>query len=627
LNGELDHLFKLPVSPLSMVVTSASVVAPGERVELCFEEISAPKVWIVMSARIIKYLASEGSLAQLAKVKLLCSVPDVCLASSVFWFERIYWLIKQRMVRRSVPIALYPSWKEIVADELERFVGETPCYKGGDVVISVIICVGSKDREEDVHATIQSIRNQSCSPADFVVVHDTEQDWVSSVLGDTSEVRGVPGNRCAEYVASLKEGNVMFLKAGDVLDSSALRIFNKTLTENGPAECVYSDEEFIESEVDNLVPVLKPDFDPYLLRSAQYIGRACVYSVQWLQQVFSDTEHDAILQNFDLSEPLAGLSSSSIRHVPFVLMTSSHRELAKVDKASLSFSSGSYPLVSIIIPTRDCLEMLQPCIGSIVGNTDYSRFEIIVVDNQSRNLETQTYLEELGRSDVARIITVNEPFNYSALNNKAVASAKGSVLAFLNNDIEIKSPAWLSEMVALAETSGIGSVGARLLYPDGSIQHAGVAMGIGLAGHPWKGADPSNPHLDIHVNRLKSVSANTGACLVVRKDHFESVGGFDESLAVAFNDVDLCLKLQVAGLRNVWTPEATLIHHESVSRGRNNTPEKRRQFESEKRIMRQRWGDTLKSDPYYNPNLTYEVEDGGLALFPRHLYPKKWWQF
>jgi len=114
---------------------------------------------------------------------------------------------------------------------------------------------------------------------------------------------------------------------------------------------------------------------------------------------------------------------------------------------------------------------------------------------------------------------------------------------------------------------------------------------------------------------------------VVRKDHFESVGGFDESLAVAFNDVDLCLKLQEAGLRNVWTPEATLIHHESVSRGRNDTPEKRRQFESEKRIMRQRWGDTLKSDPYYNPNLTYEVEDGGLALFPRHLYPKKWWQF
>jgi GT2 family glycosyltransferase len=282
---------------------------------------------------------------------------------------------------------------------------------------------------------------------------------------------------------------------------------------------------------------------------------------------------------------------------------------------------GPTPLVSIVIPTKDALDVLRPCIESIEQKTSYGAYEIIIVDNGSKEELTLSYLNELEAEGRARVVVVAAPFNYSRLNNVAVQSANGDILAFLNNDIEVVDPGWLGAMVELASLSAIGAVGARLLYPNGEIQHAGVALGLfGLAGHPWKMTEPCALEAELFLTRQRSVSAVTGACMVVRRDVFESVGGFDEALAVSYNDVDLCLKIKKLGLRIVWTPQATLVHHESVSRGRPKTAAQLAQFDAEKRIMKNRWAGRLQDDPCYNPNLTPDTEDGGLALFPRHLH-------
>ena len=214
-----------------------------------------------------------------------------------------------------------------------------------------------------------------------------------------------------------------------------------------------------------------------------------------------------------------------------------------------------------------------------------------------------------------RILLRPEPFNFSRLNNSAVQEATGDVLAFLNNDIEVTHEEWLEEMLTLALQPHAGCVGAKLLYPDGRIQHAGIVLGLGgVAGHGHRFARADDPGYLGRLQCVQNVSAVTAACLLVRKRVFNQVGGFDESLTVAFNDVDFCLKVRAAGYLNLWTPFAELIHHESVSRGRDLTPSKARRFADEYAMMQRNWGLELLSDPYYSPHLTYDREDFSLRL-------------
>jgi len=208
-----------------------------------------------------------------------------------------------------------------------------------------------------------------------------------------------------------------------------------------------------------------------------------------------------------------------------------------------------------------------------------------------------------------------EPFNFSRLNNAAAREANGTVLAFVNNDIEITREDWLDEMVALALRPETGCVGAKLLYPDGRLQHAGVVIGLGgVAGHGHRFVRGDEAGYLGRLRATHEVSAVTAACLVIRRSVFDAVGGFDEELAVAFNDVDFCLKVRAAGYRNLWTPFAELIHHESVSRGRDLTPAKAKRFAEEYAAMQRRWGGQLLGDPYYSPHLTYDREDFSLRL-------------
>jgi GT2 family glycosyltransferase len=282
------------------------------------------------------------------------------------------------------------------------------------------------------------------------------------------------------------------------------------------------------------------------------------------------------------------------------------------------------PKVSIIIPTRNAESLLRLTISSIVGKTTYPQFEIIVVNNRSDDAGTLKYFAEL-RSNGISVIDYDAPFNFSAINNFAAKQATGTLLAFLNNDLEVISPDWLDEMATQALRPDIGAVGAMLYYPDDSVQHAGAVLGLtgpagkdGVAGHAFKGFKRGAEGQRNRMRLVQNYSAVTAACLVIRREVFERVGGFNErDLAVAFNDIDFCLRVRQAGFRNLWTPFAEFYHHESASRGLENTPEKLARFASEVTYMRRKWSAILDADPAYNPNLSLQHEDFSLSFPPR----------
>jgi GT2 family glycosyltransferase len=273
-------------------------------------------------------------------------------------------------------------------------------------------------------------------------------------------------------------------------------------------------------------------------------------------------------------------------------------------------------LVSLIVPTRDRLDVLRPCVEALLQRTAYRHFEVLIVDNQSSRPETLAYLGDVARRDArVRVLRWDYPFNYSAINNFAAAQAGGAILGLLNNDVEPINADWLDEMVRQAVRPEIGCVGAKLYYPSGRIQHAGVILGIGdVAGHGHKYFPGTASGYFGRLKVVQNLSAVTGACLMVRKQVFEQVGGLDaEHLPVAFNDIDFCLRVREAGYRNLWTPYAELYHHESVSRGGEDTPEKQARFRAEVEYMKATWGEQLIQDPAYNTNLTRKREDFSLA--------------
>jgi GT2 family glycosyltransferase len=279
------------------------------------------------------------------------------------------------------------------------------------------------------------------------------------------------------------------------------------------------------------------------------------------------------------------------------------------------------PKVSLIVPTRDRVELLRMCVESLLEKTRYPNFEVLVVDNRSADPEALAYLASLRGRDRVRVMSYDAPFNYSAINNLAAANCDGQVLGLVNNDIEVISEDWLDELVGHALRPDVGAVGAMLYYPDRTIQHAGVILGLGgIANHAYVGQPAGYPGHGARGKVAQNLSAVTAACVVVRREVFEEVGGLDEAFEVAFNDVDFCLRLLSRGYRNVWTPFAELYHHESASRGRDDSEEKARRFQGEVRRMERRWGDFLHADPAYNPNMSLEIPGFELAQPPREAH-------
>jgi GT2 family glycosyltransferase len=402
---------------------------------------------------------------------------------------------------------------------------------------------------------------------------------------------------------------VLPLAQGTTLRPHALLDLALVLQQHPEAELVYSDEDRIQNGR-RLDPRFKPAWSPDVLRAHDYIDAltllraATVRSVGgWRAEAGSACRHDLLLRL------AARVAPETIVHVAKVLV-----HTAEATEPPLARPHYAVPMppprVSLIIPTRDSAALLETCISSIRRHTRYPDYEILIIDNGSVEDTTKALFARLTADPAIRVLPRPGPFNFSALNNSAVGEATGSIVGLVNNDIEATEDGWLDEMVALAARPDAGCVGARLLYPDGRLQHGGIVIGIGgVAGHAHRFAPPSAPG---YLNRLRTVqnmSAVTAACLLVRKSVYDQVSGLDEGLTVAFNDVDFCLRVRAAGYLNLWTPFATLTHHESASRGRDMTPAKARRFADEYAAMQKRWGADLLADPYYSPNLSYDRED------------------
>lgn len=269
------------------------------------------------------------------------------------------------------------------------------------------------------------------------------------------------------------------------------------------------------------------------------------------------------------------------------------------------------PLVSILIPNKDHVDELKRCLKSIEERSTYENYEIIIIENNSEERGTFEYYDALQKNPKIKVVTWEREFNYSAINNYGASFAKGEYLLMLNNDVEIISPDWLQEMLMFVQRDDVGAAGAKLYYPNDTIQHAGVIVGLGgVAGHSHKYFEKDNLGYFIRLVAVQNLSAVTAACLMVKKTVFDSLEGLDTGFRVAFNDIDFCMRIRKAGFLIVFTPYAELYHYESLSRGAEDTPEKVERFNGEICRFKERWGKELdEGDPYYNPNLSLDYED------------------
>ncbi len=454
----------------------------------------------------------------------------------------------------------------------------------------------------------------------------------------------------ADYVALMDHD--------DVITPDALFWVAKAIVENPDVQLIYSDEDKLNLQGDRYGPYFKPDWNPELLMSHNFICHLGIYKTAKVRELGGfDPEFDGS-QDYDLAlRYVATIDEHQIKHIPRILYhwratpgstaNGIHEKpyaeplIRKAVERSLAAKGiaaevtahtilpgalrvryklpDDLPLVSIVIPTRNGFSLLKRCIESILSKTDYANYEIIIIDNGSDDWIAVRYLEYLKIDRRITILRDERPFNYAALNNNAVNFAKGEFIALLNNDLEVINDDWLSEMMSYAQHPEVGAVGAKLYYPNDTIQHAGVIVGLGgVAGHSHKHFPRDNPGFCGRLLLTQNLSAVTAACLVVRTAIFKQVGGFDEvNLSVAFNDVDLCLRIQEAGYWNVWTPYAEMYHYESATRGYEDTPEKQARFTGEVNYMKKRWGTSLLEDPAYNLNLALDREDFSFSFPPR----------
>ena len=512
----------------------------------------------------------------------------------------------------SVLAQLYPNWELCIADDastlphVRRILKE---YEGQDSRIRVVW------RESNGHISASSNSALELVQGDFIAMLDHD----------------------------------------DEISEHALYLVAEELNHKPELDFLYSDQDKIDTNGRRYDPYFKPDFNPDLLRSQNYVDHLAVFRTSivreiggWRTEFDGSQDYDLVLRFIERTTP------SRICHIPYVMYhwravsgsiashvseknyapIRSRQALAEhlgrmgvhaqvtSDFPEYSIHRVSYPLpkkkplVSVIIPTKDGLEFLSRCVDGVLNKTDYDNIEVIIVDNRSNKQETFDYFKHIASDERVRILNYDHLFNYSTINNYAVSQARGNVIALLNNDVEVINSDWLTEMVSQALRPEIGAVGARLYYSDDTIQHAGVFLGYkGRAGHMCRYA---SRHWMGHWARtvlVQNLTAVTAACMVLRRDVFEEIGGFDEQrLTITFNDVDLCLRIFEKGYRNLYTPHAELYHFESKTRGTLA-------FQSEEDYFANKWKHLIDNDPAYNPNLTLEAEDLSPAFPPRLQHP------
>ncbi len=473
-----------------------------------------------------------------------------------------------------------------------------------------------------------------------------------------TENEGIAGN--TNHGFELATGDyIALLDHDDILHPCALWYTAQAIVEQG-ADFVYTDEATFEGKVENVVLYhFKPDFMLDNLRSNNYICHLTTFSKVLMEQAGGGerAEYNGS-QDYDLFLRLTE-KARKIAHIPHALYywrSSPNSTASDISAKTYCIDAGIAALkahyarcgvavddvtlipgtpgyyktdytmahpgrVSILIPTCDHIRDLETCVESIYARTTYPDFEILLIENNSKEEQTFRSYERMQKEhpDTLKVLTwQGKGFNYSALNNFGARYATGEYLLLLNNDTEVITPGWLEEMVMYAQQKRVGCVGAKLLYPDDTIQHAGVGFGIGgVAGHLHKYFPATSDGYMGRLNYVQDVYGDTAACLLIRKEIYDEVHGLDESYAVAFNDVDFCVRVREAGYTNVFTPFAQLYHYESKSRGMEDNPEKQKRFQGEVLRFQARWGDLLaKGDPCTNPNFDIQREDFSLKILP-----------
>lgn len=541
-----------------------------------------------------------------------------------------------------------PNAKKLKKQRAEKLDYE-PC-------ISIIVPT-YKTPEKFLKEMIDSVRNQSYENwelciGDGSVTEDTVKNVVESYQKKDKRIKmiclsenlGIAGNTNAAL--SIATGDyIALLDHDDILAPDALYEVVKWMNEHykDETDVIYTDEDKVSFDLkDYFEPHFKSDYNLDLIRSNNYICHLFVARKSIVDQVGGFRKEYDGSQDYDFILRCIE-QSKHVEHVPKVLYhwrchpgsTAANQESKMycyeagkraiedhlkrmgeddcqvVMTEHLGFYHVIYPIreqkkVSIIIPNKDQKEILERCIESVIQKTDYKNYEIIIVENNSTTNEIFEYYKTIEQRENIRVVIWKDKFNYSAINNFGVRYANGEYLLFLNNDIEVIRENWLSEMLANVQRKEVGIVGAKLLYPDNMVQHAGVIIGMGgIAGHPLSRHPADDCGYFARGIIQQNLNAVTAACMLTKKEVYEKVNGFEEKLAVAFNDIDLCLKVRKAGYLIVYDPEALLYHHESISRGKEDTLEKRNRFEGEVDYMAKKWKDVLeKGDEYYNPNLS-----------------------
>ncbi len=563
----------------------------------------------------------------------------------------------------------YAEWVkryDTLTDEMRVTIRENISLLVAKPLISVVMPTYNP-KEEWVIAAIESVRNQIYPHWELCIADDASTDpAIRQILENFVRIdsrikvvfREKNGHISAASNSALEvcSGDwIALLDHDDLLSEHALFWVADAINQNANIQLIYSDEDKIDDNDRRFDPYFKCDWNLDLFYSHNMISHLGVYKADLIRQVNGFKIGMEGSQDYDLAlRCIERLNTAQIHHIPRVLyhwrvhaestalaldakpyaMLAGEKALnqhlqrkgivAKAELVEHGFRihyalPSNQPKVSLIIPTRNGLKLIRTCVESILKKTTYTNYEIIIIDNGSDDPEVLRFFEKIKTDARVRVVVDNQPFNYSALNNAAVKLAQGTYIGLLNNDLEVITPDWLSEMVSIALQPNVGAVGAKLWYPNNTLQHGGVIIGLGgVAGHAHCGIRRGQPGYFARAKLIQTLSAVTAACLIIKKSTYLQVDGLDETnLKIAFNDVDFCLRVREAGYRNVWTPFAELYHHESASRGFEDTPEKQKRFSDEVLYMQKQWGKTLEVDPAYSPNLTLHHGDFSYAWPPR----------
>lgn len=535
-----------------------------------------------------------------------------------------YMLVGRALGHKPVGPAPYPRWTEAFDlltaqdnDQIDRHIAEA------GLVAPTLLLVVDRRTAPYLRRTLRSIQAQRLRPARVLIcpTPDCPADAVSlarAVVGKDPLFR-FAGAAAEQPREGTDEGALVLMDASSKLREHALYMLVQAC---GPGvRFVYSDEDWLQADGTRAAPLFKPDASPELLRWWDYLG-GCVLlaSASDTADLIRDLSSGQASLTASVRAAFAAAGRTAVAHVPHVLFhdQSADRD-RRMDASPASLDEGSLPTVTIILPTRDKLDLLQACIDSLWRETDYpsAKLDVVVVDNGSEEWETLDYLRRGARAGRFRVIDAPFPFNYSRMNNMAARSSDSELLVLLNNDTEIQDAGWLRCLAAYAMQPDVGAVGPKLLYEDGTIQHAGVVLNVGgLAAHAHLGLQADEPGAMGLAQVTREVSVVTGACLAIRRSVFNEIGGLDEQLPVAFNDVLLCLACLQHGYRNIYVHSVWVRHLESKSRGKDDTLDKIEVFLREGHYARRRYPDLFFADPFYSPNLSLQLDTMYEPAFP-----------